>query len=138
MKNHACLTLLVWTCLSLLTSAHVVQQFFAEIKRNGPDWQVEVLFDAGYADPVGRGDPFAPQPTRDWLVAQNPGAQQQLCRESALYLDECLDFSNQERPIEVSYHFLDFEKSPPDFPKLLTNGAYLRIQITPKEPESTL
>lgn len=127
--------LLVWCGFASLTSAHVVQQLFAEVTRGGPDWQVEVLFDVGYANPEGRGDPNAPQPTRDWLVALDPTGQQALCKQSAEYLGECLEFTASRNPATVSYHFVDFERTPPDFPALLTNGAYFRILITPDHPD---
>jgi hypothetical protein len=132
------LTLLLcgWAMLGT-THAHVVQQLFAEVKRSGPDWEIEVLFDAGYAKPEWRGDPDTPQPMREWLVSLPLEEQLALCEEAASYLDESLLFTNPNGGIEVNHHFIDFDASPPDFPILLNDGAYLRIRLSPKTPESS-
>lgn len=119
-------------------SGHVVQQLFAEVKRSGPDWQIEVLFDAGYAKPAWRGDPDSPQPTREWLVALSREEQLALCEEASAYLDESLTFLSPDGPTELRTRFIDFETSPPDFPSLLNDGAYLRVLLTPKKPNPQL
>ena len=128
---------LIWIGLLVPSSAHVVQQLFAEVIRGGPDWQVEVLFDAGYADPESRGDPDTPQPTRDWLAGLPLAEQRAICEQGAAYLGECLEFTDSSGVVETRVHFVDFDKSPPDFPKLLTNGAYFRVLISPARAERT-
>ena len=129
------LTLVIcgWAMLGV-AKAHVVQQLFAEVLHSGPDWEIEVLFDAGYAKPEWRGDPDTPQPTREWLVAQSHDEQRALCKETEAYLRECLIFEADGKPIDVTHHFIDFDQSPPDFPSLLNDGAYLRVRLTPSQP----
>jgi hydrogenase/urease accessory protein HupE len=117
--------------LVVTTQAHVVEQLFAEVIRGGPDWEIEVLFDAGYAKPEWRGDPDTPQPTREWLVSLSLDEQLALCEETASYLEECLSFTAPEGEIEAQAHFIDFDQSPPDFPNILNDGAYLRVRLTP-------
>lgn len=118
-----------------VAKAHVVEQLFAEVKRSGPDWEIEVLFDAGYAKAEWRGNPDTPQPTRDWLVGLSPEEQLLICEEASAYIDECLSFVSNKAPVKITHHFIDFDQSPPDFPTLLNDGAYLRIRLTPSSPE---
>ena len=114
--------------------AHVVRQLFADVQRTGPDWRIEVLFDAGYADPSKRGDPDTPQPSRDWLAGLSEKEQRELCGQAADYLAECLQITNGQHIVRTSFHFVDFDKTPPDFPRLLTGGAYFRIRMVPEDP----
>ncbi|MGB6222069.1 HupE/UreJ family protein [Haloferula sp.] len=133
--RHLIAILLCGWALLGVAKAHVVEQLFAEVKRGGPDWEIEVLFDAGYAKAEWRGDPDTPQPTREWLVGLSPEEQLVLCEEASAYLDECLSFVSNKAPVKIAHHFIDFDQSPPDFPTLLNDGAYLRIRLTPSSSD---
>jgi hypothetical protein len=122
--------------IAVTAHAHVVQQLFAEVKGSGADWELEVLFDAGYAKPEWRGDPDSPQSTRDWLVSLALDEQLLLCEETSRYLNECLTFEQDGALVNIRHHFIDFDQSPPDFPNLLNDGAYLRVRLTPPPPDS--
>lgn len=126
MKQAAAL-LALW--LSFVTTAvgHVVEQFYAEVRESG----IELLFDVGYAKPEWRGDVEQPPPTRDWLLARGAGEHGELRAEAERYLREHLEFRVNGEPVETDYRFPDFDAEPPDFPRLLTGGAYYRIRITP-------
>lgn len=112
----------VLVLLGLIASAaaHVVEQFQAEVKEGG----VEMLFDVGYADPATRDNPFEPQPTLEWLASRTPVQHAELREESTTYLRHYLGL-----PESTELHFVDFDTDPPEFERLLTNGAYFRIRI---------
>jgi hydrogenase/urease accessory protein HupE len=116
--------------------AHVVSQLYGELQGSDDSWKMEVLFDAGYADPKSRGDLDTPQPTREWLVGLSPAEQQHLCREAEAYLRRSLGFRSAGEPLEWKVSFPDFDVSPPDFPSLLNDGAYFRVLIEPVAPAS--
>lgn len=119
-------------------AAHVVKQLYGELQADAQGWKVEILFDAGYADPATRNDAAAPQPTRDWLVNLSPAEQQRLCQEAEKYLRESLDFRSSAGPLEWKISFPDFNAAPPDFPSLLNDGAYFHALIEPSGPTGTV
>lgn len=123
---------MLWLLLAASLSAHVVEQMYAEVRPGGLG--LVVLFDVGYAKPEWRGDPDAPQPTREWLVDLPEEAWRELREETRRYLGECLEFSGPDGSVAMSWGFPDFDASPPDFPKLLTGGAYMRVVVSPAEP----
>lgn len=117
-------------CLQPL-SAHVVKQLYGELASGGEGWSLEILFDAGYADPTSRNDAATPQPTRDWLVALSSPEQQRLCVEAETYLRESLTIRSSGSPLEWKASFPDFNATPPAFPSLLNDGAYFHVRIEP-------
>jgi hydrogenase/urease accessory protein HupE len=112
-------------------AAHVVKQLYGEFATEGQSWKLEILFDAGYADPSTRNDAAAPQPSRDWLVNLPPADQQRLCTEAEKYLRESLSFRSRSVPLEWKVSFPDFKTQPPAFPSLLNDGAYFHALIEP-------
>lgn len=130
-------TTFLFAFLALSLRAHVVEQFFVELQEPAPAWRLEVLFDVGYAKPEWRGDPDSPPPTREWLVERTADEHAAFRAETERFLRECLGFHHGEEAAEVSYHFPDFDSSPPDFTTLLTGGAYYRVRIEPETPGST-
>lgn len=134
MRASRDLLFLFFLVLSWPLHGHVVEQVFGEVKCEGAEWEIEFLFDAGYAKAEWRADPDAPPPTRDWLVGLSREEQDELCEGASAYLKECLSFRDENgRVIEVRHHYVDFDSSPPDFRKLLTGGAYLRVLVSPVE-----
>ena len=122
---------MVW----LLASArgHVVTQIFGEWKV-AEKWEIEVLFDAGYAVPEWRGDVQAEAPRREWLVGLGEEGWRPLRVEAESYLRECLRMKSGGGAARWVVEFPDFEKNPPDFPELLNDGAYFRMRIAGAEP----
>ncbi|MEK7950931.1 HupE/UreJ family protein [Luteolibacter soli] len=112
-------------------AAHVVKQLYGEFHNTGETWELEILFDAGYADPVLRRDAGAPQPTRDWLVALPAAEQTRLTAEAKRYLEESLTLRSGGAKIEWQASFPDFDSTPPDFPSLLNDGAYFHVRLRP-------
>lgn len=112
-------------------AAHVVKQLYGEFVTEGESWKLEILFDAGYADPSTRNDAAAPQPSRDWLVNLPAADQQRLCTEAEKYLRESLSIRSSSVPLEWKVSFPDFKSDPPDFPSLLNEGAYFHALIEP-------
>jgi hypothetical protein len=114
--------------IAISAGGHVVTQIFGEWKSSDP-WEIEVLFDAGYAVPELRDDVNSPAPTREWLVDQGEAGWSTLRTEAERYLRECLTLKSQGAPVAWRVEFIDFAKSPPDFPELLNDGAYFRMRI---------
>ena len=112
-------------------AAHVVSQIYGEFREEGDSWELEILFDAGFADPAARNDPAAPQPTRDWLVALPAAEQIRLTDEARRYLEEILALRSNGQAVAWTVDFPDFDTSPPDFPELLNDGAYFHARIAP-------
>lgn len=123
------IALCLWLMLPSVAGAHVVTQISAEWKGSEP-WELEVLFDAGYAVPELRNDSQAAAPTREWLVAMGEPGWGRLRQEAERYLRECLEIRAGGRAVDWQVGFVDFEKSPPDFPELLNDGAYFRMKVT--------
>jgi hypothetical protein len=125
----------VWLVAASWSGAHVVTQLYAEWEQSeSKPWKMAVQFEAGYADPAIRNDPMAPAPDRQWLIAQGEEGWKRLRIEAERYLRECLILRESGKEIPWKAEFLDFENSPPDFIKLLTDGAYLRMLVTPVNP----
>jgi hypothetical protein len=112
-------------------AAHVVKQLYGEFRESGETWELEILFDAGYADPASRNDPEAAQPTRDWLVALSGPEQARLTEETRRYLEEMLSLHAGGTKIDWQAGFPDFDSNPPAFPSLLNDGAYFHVSIRP-------
>lgn len=108
---------------------HVVTQIFGELKSSEP-WEIEVLFDAGYAVPELRNDASYPAPSRDWLVQQGEDGWSVLRNEAERYLRECLTVRSAGEAQPWKVVFIDFASSPPDFPELLNDGAYFRMKLS--------
>ena len=126
----------IWIALLLLglhqpLGAHVVKQLYGEFHDAGETWELEILFDAGYADPVTRDDAEAPQPTRDWLVALPAADQTRLIAEAKRYLEESLTLRSGGEKIGWQSSFPDFDSTPPKFPSLLNDGAYFHVRLRP-------
>ena len=109
----------------------MVQQLFAEFRSGGDGWSLEVLFDAGYADPEMRANPESPQPQREWLVAMDRDGQRRLCEQAEEYLREILELRAGDAALAWRAEFPDFDTEPPDFPSLLNDGAYVRVLLRP-------
>lgn len=136
----------MWRCLVLClimaihAEGHVVTQIFGEWKQSEP-WQIEVLFDAGYAVPELRDDINSPAPSREWLVEQGEAGWAPLRREAERYFRECLQVKSGGKDARWTIEFIDFRNTPPDFPELLNDGAYFRMKILgvePLEPGATI
>jgi hypothetical protein len=126
----------IWIVLLLVgllqpLAAHVVKQLYGEFHDTGETWEVEILFDAGYADPVLRNDAEAPQPTRAWLVALPTADQMRLTAEAKRYLAEALSLRSDGTKIDWQASFPDFDSTPPKFPSLLNDGAYFHVRLRP-------
>ncbi len=128
---HVVLFLLL--CFTGWASAHVVEQFYGEIVPRGNGWELEVLFDVGYATEEGRGDAESAPPTHDWLVERTAEEFRELVNGSEAYLRACLGFSLGGETLEVEYHFGDFDQDPPEFYQNVLDGAYFRVTISPRE-----
>lgn len=108
---------------------HVVTQIFGEWKPSST-WEIEVLFDAGYAVPEWRGDAQAEAPRREWLAGMGEAGWAPLRLEAERFLRECLRVKSNGEWMGWRVDFPDFAKNPPDFPELLNDGAYFRMRIT--------
>jgi hypothetical protein len=132
LRGLACLLL-----FTQLASAHIVKQIFLSLEHPGSSWEIKATFDAGYALPEFRNDPLTPQPTREWLVHLEPAEHAELRKETEAYLRESLTFSYAGKPLSYQISFPDYQHTPPDFPKMLTGGAYLTVKITGDTPPGT-
>ena len=126
--------LLICLLLAISAKGHVVTQIFGEWKKTHP-WEIEVLFDAGYAVSEWRGDGNSPAPSREWLVGLGEAGWAPLRLEAERYLRESLILECEGKPVAWKVGFIDFAKSPPDFPALLNDGAYFRMRITTDSSE---
>lgn len=122
---------LLWLLLSAVCPAHVVMQLYGELKQPPGSWRMEILFEAGFAVPAIRDDPMAAAPDREWLLARGDAGWEELRKEAERFLRECLCVESGNQEVAWSVAFPDFTSSPPDFIKVLTNGAYLRMVLTP-------
>lgn len=126
-----CSLFLLWFAMASAGWGHVVTQLYAEWKPEPHSWKMEVLFEAGFAVPAIREDPVAAAPDRPWLLGQGESGWATLRTEAERYLRECLTIESSGQPVEWKAEFVDFKSDPPAFPVLLTNGAYLRINVEP-------
>lgn len=127
---------LILTSLALLLSvsvkAHTVEQFYADYRQGSGT--VEINFDVAYAVPEIRDIPEAPQPKRSWLVQQTDQQHHKLQQEAELYLLNYIHFELNGKLIDHKISFPEFDQKPYPFIKLLNEGAYYRIKLTPNIP----
>lgn len=114
-------------------AAHVVQQFYGELRRTDDSWQLEILFDAGYAVEEWRNDADAPQPQRQWLLDMPRDQRELLLSDAVNYLRELLGFASGGKTVSWSASYPDFQTDPPDLPALLNDGAYFHVLIEPTD-----
>ncbi len=122
--------------LAMFVRGHVVSQISGvwQVSKTGEaPWVIEVMFDAGYAMPETRGDRSTPPPLRDWLMQLGEVGWAPLRVEAERYLRECMSVERLGKELRWRVEFIDFKKSPPDFPELLTDGAYFRMRICGEE-----
>ncbi len=126
---------LAFVAIASMSRAHIVEQFYLSIEETGPEWRIDITFDASYAFEELRDDPYTPQPERSWLMEMNPRQHQKLRKGAEEYLREAISFQHNgaEHPFTLS--FPNFESSPPEFPKLATGGAYLIVRLEGTIPE---
>ena len=125
--------LLVIAFISNFALAHVVTQISAEWSVT-KTWEIQLLFDAGYAVPEWRDDEQVKSPSRDWLVALSDQEWGAMRIEAERYLRECLEVRSNGQTTTWRVIFPDFQKIPPDFPSLLNDGAYFRVKILGEKP----
>lgn len=111
-----------------------MEQLYSEWQNTNNGWQLEIQFDAGYAEPETRDDPFQPAIPRKWLVAQTEEVWAELREEAESYLKRMLVLEANGRELDWEIGFPDWETSPPDFPKLLNGIAYFRVVVEGTEP----
>ena len=116
----------------------MVEQFYGEFIEKEDAWELELLFDVGYASEEGRGDAESPAPSYDWLISRSPEEFEELRKGSEAYLRECLSFFQGEEVLEVTYHFRDFETTPAQFHRNVLDWAYFRVVISAPVAPSVL
>ena len=126
--------ILLWVVGFTTLSGHVVEQIYSEWSWSEEGWQLEVQFDAGYADPETRDDPSQPVLTRKWLLDQSDEVWGALRRESEAYLKEMIRIEANGRVLDWEAEFPDWVQSPPDFPRLINGIAYFRVVLKGEEP----
>ncbi|MBK1881996.1 HupE/UreJ family protein [Luteolibacter pohnpeiensis] len=134
---------LVFGALLILTvslQAHVVSQLYGEwVPQKEGSWEMRIQFEAGYAAPEIRDDPKAMAPSRSWLVGLGEARWSEMRKEAERYLRESLEIRSAGQKVDWQVSFPDFEKSPPDFPILLNDGAYFMTVIRPtRMPEGSV
>jgi hydrogenase/urease accessory protein HupE len=128
------LVLCIFSACIRPAAAHVVNQLYGELQGGEGAWKVEILFDAGFADPASRNDAETPQPTREWLIGLPATEHQRLCREAEAFLRESLSFRSAGGVLEWKASFPNFDSTPPDFPSILNDSAYFHVLIEPVRP----
>lgn len=109
--------------------AHAVEQIFVEFDQEGNAWEAEVLFDAAFALPEFRDDAGEPPPAREWLVERPLEEHARIRSGAGTFLRERLRFRQGNRELAWEIAFPDYDSVPPDFPKLLNGGAYIRVRL---------
>ena len=117
-----------------MASAHVVSQLYSEWETTDGGWELDIQFDAGYAEPETRDDPYEPPLMRAWLVEQPEAVWAELRKEAEIYLKEMLVLEANGRELDWEVSFPDWEASPPDFPELINEVAYFRAVVAGTEP----
>jgi len=136
------LSLLLYSVLTLASSAHVVQQLFVDFSADESSWMAEIRFDAGIALPEMRADKEAMQPKRQWLIDRTPAQHAELRKQAELYLRQCFQFywvtPSTEAQVQHTVHFPEWETAPPEFSNPFTDlgFAYFSIQCSGLIPES--
>jgi HupE / UreJ protein len=130
-KVYVVLMVAVFTTTS---SGHFVNQIYAELGGEAQAAAIEIQFDAGWATPEQRSDPWAPQPKRSWLVEMPREEQVALTAAAADWLRNTISLSSEGKVVGFDLEFSDFRTDPPDFPKLLNGCAYFRVRLVPDEP----
>jgi hypothetical protein len=131
LRRTVLLSTILFVVLCGHVAAHVVSQIYSEYHETGDACRLDILFDAGFADPASRNDPAVPQPTREWLVALPAADQTALTVEARKYLESIISLESAGNRLGYELGFPDFQTTPPDFPALLTGGAYFRIRLQP-------
>jgi len=116
--------------LTSLLQAHEVELFYAkQTEKNG---FITIQFDVAYAIPELRNAPTTQQPKLKWLKEQSTEQHQALRKEAESYLRQYLNLYADEKLVDYTLTFPDFETSPHSFITLLNQGAYYRVQLKPK------
>lgn len=131
LRRNVLLSTFLFVVLAEHVAAHVVSQIYAEYHETGDACRLDILFDAGLADPASRNDPATPQPTREWLVSLPAADQAALTVEARKYLQSIIALESAGHRLGYELGFPDFQTTPPGFPILLNDGAYFRIRLQP-------
>ena len=113
---------------SLLLQAHVVQEIPAKVRSNGERLEMNILMDVTSGDE--NPDPYAPQPQRDFLYTLNEQQHQELRQKLRAFVEKTLSFVD-EKGGELKYEisFPDYDSITPEFPKMISNGAYVTVRL---------
>ena len=128
------LAALLLVVLTTPSPGHFVNQIYAELGGDPEAASIEIQFDAGWATPEQRNDPWAPQPKRSWLVELPREEQLALTAAAADWLRSAISLSSEGREVGFDLQFPDFGTDPPNFPSLLNGCAYFRVLLVPDEP----
>ena len=126
---------LAFVTIASMSHAHIVEQFYLSIEATGPEWRIDITFDASYAFEERRDDPNTPQPERSWLVEMDPEEHKKVREGAEEYLRKAISFQHDGAEHPFTLTFPGFEKSPPEFPELFTGGAYLIVRLEGTLPE---
>ncbi len=109
--------------------AHDVNSLYSEFEQDGDSWTLNILFDAALAVPEIREDRDRPQPPRDWLYDRTEQEHQAMQQEAVQYITRLLSVSYGNEACRYEVVFPEFEQVSPDFPQLLSGGAYFTAEV---------
>jgi len=129
----------------LKLNAHEWEQMYFEIEVQPNQWKASIAFDAAYAVPELRDDPEAKQPDRAWLYELTDTQHAAMRKEAERYLRDYILFSylaesqdtDKAEQLDLTFLFPDWQlasenkenQAAPNFPVLMSGGAYFNIEI---------
>lgn len=112
-----------------LGMSHTIDQVYMELFPKDRSFKGLLYVDAAYCLPEYRGDEEKEAPGADWLINLSEKEHERLRKEAENYLQEALQFMQDEKEVSYKVSFPDYASDPYEFYDSLIKAPILRVEV---------